>query len=66
MQGSGISGKECRLLVRAGGKYLPARCLALDPAVAARASAMGLELASLELPPELEPGVIYIEVQKGT
>ena len=65
MLGCGISGEECEVLLRAGGQYLPARCLPLDEGLASHVGGMGLELLRVELPPDLEPGLLHIEVQKG-
>ena len=47
--GFNITGEECVVLVRAGGEYLPATCLPLDPVLAAYVSAMGLELVHLQV-----------------
>ena len=65
MLGSNINGEDCVPLVRAGGEYLPIAALPLEPALAGAVAAMGLELMHVQLPPELEPGLIYVEVQKG-
>ena len=47
--GSNITGEECVVLVRAGGEYLPATCLPLDPALAAYVATMNLELVHLQV-----------------
>ena len=47
--GFNITGEECVVLVRAGGEYLPATCLPLDPALAAYVSTMNLELVHLQV-----------------
>ena len=49
MLGFNITGEECVVLVRAGGEYLPAACLPLDPALAAYVSTMNLELVHLQV-----------------
>jgi len=49
--GFNITGEECVVLVRAGGEYLPATCLPLDPALAAYVSTMNLELVHLQVGP---------------
>ena len=49
MLGFNITGEECVVLVRAGGEYLPATCLPLDPALAAYVSTMNLELVHLQV-----------------
>ncbi len=47
--GFNVTGEECVVLVRAGGEYLPATCLPLDPALAAYVASMGLELVHLQV-----------------
>ena len=63
--GCGIGSEGCEVLVRAGGQYLPVRCLPLEGGPPSRVTGMGCELLRVELPPGLEPGLVHIEVQKG-
>ena len=60
--GFNVTGEECVVLVRAGGEYLPATCLPLDPALAAYVASMGLELVHLQAwAAQFEPCACYSE-----
>lgn len=63
--GHNITGPDCVVLARAGGRYVDAQVLPTDEEMAAAAAVAGLEVVRVRLAEPVAAGLLQLEVQRG-
>lgn len=63
--GHNITGPDCVVLARAGGRYVDAQVLPTDEEMAAAAAVAGLEVVRVRLADPVPAGLLQLEVQRG-